>query len=164
MFHLPKEVVNHIYEYSPEHRPAYSQCMVRVKLSKVLRQIRVKGTLSRIKHIERSFDRQVSDIGDWDLESLVKRQIQDPEYIVKYLSKCRCCKRHQKYKPKNLSNTLIDTTELCKYNVLRGCRCSCRHYSRFINGAFTNRLSCSIPFSSKWAEENSNLELIDDDY
>jgi hypothetical protein len=164
MEQIPIDIENYIYEFNPNHRPLYRKCMKKIENSKLKTGIKIRGVHMRMKIISRLFDKQIDDEDNWDLETIVKREIQDPEYVMKCLANCKCCKRHQSYKPTKLGGSLITEVQILNFTYEdHRCRCPCRHNSRFINKAFTNTLNVDDIFSSKWANENLDNDYDDDD-
>ena len=56
------------------------------------------------------------------------------EYFTK-LSECKCCDRHQKNRPCNITDYKVydlNGPSKGKINACNKCNCACRHYSRII--------------------------------
>jgi hypothetical protein len=123
---LPKEIVILIYEFNPEHRKLFRNCFT---------DIRVKGTISRLKALTELFYAE-GTIGRYScLTELLVEFVNDPDYMIIQLNDCKCCSRHQTFRPKNVEdpNWLASrygwpdsVTRLHYFN----CECDCRHYSR----------------------------------
>jgi hypothetical protein len=106
---LPKEIVDKINSMNPEHRE---------KMNKNIDNIEIAGILKRLKYVDNGW----TDI----------LTIDDPDYFVTTLNKCKCCIIHQKKKPTSLCDIgdyrpFYDAIVLHDNN---SCYCYCRHYSR----------------------------------
>ena len=61
------------------------------------------------------------------------------EYLSE-LSECRCCERHQKNRPCNITDDKVydlNGPSKKKINACNKCNCACRHYSRHIAYEFS---------------------------
>ena len=61
------------------------------------------------------------------------------EYLSK-LSECKCCDRHQKNRPCNITDYKVydlNGPSKEKINACNKCNCACRHYSRHIAYEFS---------------------------
>ena len=172
MLPIVTDILNIIFEYNPEHRPLFKESLKRIITYPVFKEIEKVGAFSRINRILDEFDNNAFNSGDYDLEKLIRKHIQDPNLIIKSLHKCNCCKRHNTNKPRNLKDksVIIRITDKTKIHYISGhreCNCNCRHFSRFIYRTFHNIMDEKIPFSTKWilhddlfTEEDSNSSPI----
>lgn len=121
---FPDDIVNIISSFNPEHREKMSPVLRSIFLS----EVPIKGVFSRLEYIRN----YCTDI---------KKCIDDPEYICKILSKCRCCERHMSCRPKHFEDNpdLIHLkSKKLNFNLdeefeeYNSCSCRCRHDSRFI--------------------------------
>lgn len=130
--HISHDLMNLIYEYEPTKRKNLEKCF---------EGIHVKGTLSRIYQIDKYWQEHnknpinsripFCDFLQYHIEG-------DYEYILKNLSRCNCCSRHQILKP-----STIYCTEYYYYSqqtdfpigsyCTHSCSCTCRHVCRFIH-------------------------------
>lgn len=121
--------MNLIYEYEPTKRQNLEKCF---------EEIHVKGTMSRIYHIDKCWENIINN--SWiNFMDFLNYHIQtDYEYILKNLSICKCCSRHQTLKP-----STIFCTDYYYYSQepefpircshTHSCSCICRHISRKIH-------------------------------
>ncbi len=152
MLSITTDILNIIYEYNPEHRPLFKECLKRILTFKLLKQIPKAGTFSRINHILNEFDESVFNGGEYDLEKLIRKHIPDPNFVIQNLHKCNCCTRHMTNKPKNLNDKLT-LSGVAAPQMTRPppfCTCNCRHFSRWIYRTFNNIIDENIPLSTKW--------------
>uniref|UniRef100_A0A6C0L322 Uncharacterized protein n=1 Tax=viral metagenome TaxID=1070528 RepID=A0A6C0L322_9ZZZZ len=155
MLPIVTDILNIIFEYNPEHRPLFEKSLKRIITYPVLKEIEKVGAFSRINKILNEFDKNIFNSSDYDLEKLIKKQIHDPNFIIKSLNKCNCCQRHNTNKPKNLKDKSVIMKINCETQIHytpthSECNCYCRHFSRFIYRSFNNIMDKKIPFSTKW--------------
>ena len=148
---LPKEIIDHIYEYNAEHRIKFKECVIRIPNYKLLNQIPLGAVSCRITTIINLFDKEIEENNNWDFSKLLKENLNEPGHFVKILNKCKCCKRHQMNRPNLLNNTkyiLQDTKNNTENEV---CNCLCRHISRRIVQSFNLKtIYKNIPFTTEW--------------
>tara|TARA_B100001250_G_C19608408_1_gene703808 strand:+ start:338 stop:850 length:513 start_codon:yes stop_codon:yes gene_type:complete len=152
---IPTEVLNIIFEFNPEHRPLFKRCLKRIESYKSLRQIPINGCLSRYKYLLNIFDNQIDYGGNWDMEEIVRKYINDPEIFIRNYSKCKCCERHQILRPTSLYDKSFEyIPNIATIGMIHaGCRCPCRHNSRFIYYTFNNMMDERTPFSTAWTKD-----------
>lgn len=157
---LPIDVINLIYTFNPCHRADFAYCLKRIALSRSFRGIHYEGVKTRYKTIANLFDRQIHRSKNWDLESIMKNHIHDPDHCIRSLNLCKCCSRHQMNRPTSIDDKNPRLIKLSNKgsNTLHECNCDCRHWSRFTYKAFNNLLDDKSPFSKKWAECESDSE------
>lgn len=66
------------------------------------------------------------------LNQYYKQNISNPDALVRALSKCKCCVKHQEFRPKHLNNW---STPSFSNNFEKNdycCKCNCRHASRIV--------------------------------
>lgn len=130
---LPHELQISIYEFDASHRQRFIPS---------LRQIPFKGMKKRIDYISNMYQRQDYCINYWtNFEELLDLCVQDKEYMIKILSTCTCCVRHQRSRPYN-SNYFGISLHDASYSIgiqnlnnhVYGCKCQCecRHMSRWL--------------------------------
>tara|TARA_Y100000389_G_scaffold204601_1_gene258270 strand:- start:8554 stop:9090 length:537 start_codon:yes stop_codon:yes gene_type:complete len=160
---LPNEIITKIYEYNPCHRPLYERCMRRIPFKQVLEQIPNSGIKMRLNIINSIFDRQIWKDGNWDKETLMRKNIDDPEHVLKILGQCYCCKRHCQKRPNTLIGLNLKRRMRLSYH--RNCTCACRHNARFIYRCFNKTLMRNDRYSKKWALDHIGniLERSDSD-
>ena len=77
----------------------------------------------------------------WDLkytfEDFLLLNVSNPIHAVKVLDTCKCCKRHQRCRPKELKK-YIEQPTCQKREEIINCDCPCRHLSRFICRTFVD--------------------------
>ena len=76
-----------------------------------------------------------------DAEANFKKDLKEngPEYF-KRLSECKCCERHQKNRPCNITDYKVydwNGPSNAKINACNECNCACRFYSRQIAYEFS---------------------------
>ena len=64
------------------------------------------------------------------LADLLSVTVNDQDYMVKQLDKCKCCLRHQKNKPLDIFNPNLGTERVYPVHMRCNCECICRHFSR----------------------------------
>lgn len=150
---IPKELQILIYEFDPNHR---------IRFNPSLKQIPIKGTQSRLNKIENICDEQVFEDGNWDFETVFKKHINDPLHILKTLSQCKCCTRHQLRCPRKFQGQTFrhktNSENLCinAFNCMKPsqiCLCKCRHITRFIVNSFTPEFH-NFEYSATWANDD----------
>ena len=152
---LPSEIINIIFEFNPEHRPLLGECLKRVENYKLLKELPLKGSLSRYRYLLNKFDDKVLHSGEkMDMEALVRKHINDPNVFIKNYNKCKCCKRHQRERPRSLydKSFVSEPNPSREPSYMATCNCPCRHNSRFIYKTFNNLIDIRTPFSTEWAE------------
>ena len=127
---LPIEIIDHIYSYLHE-------------LSNCLDDIKIKGCYSRMEQIVKYWIKKKRENENYDLAyvNYLYYNLQDPQHVVTHLSKCNCCSRHQKNKPKSLNDVnylnYLSNNNLTNINQdTHSCECSCRHDCRFIHNTW----------------------------
>jgi len=115
---LPKELKICIMEYDADHR---------VNFKKALREIPIKGALSRFKGLDREYLRK-APLELISYEHIVHDCMSDKLYLCDILRTCRCCHRHSLNKPEIGEYPGFNPTDP---NVPK-CKCKCRHYLRWI--------------------------------
>lgn len=111
---LPKELQICIMEYNVDHR---------VNFKKVLREIPIKGALSRFRAMDREY-RKIAPIEFVSYDRIINNYMNDKLYLANVLKFCNCCHRHSLNKPDGLKKP---------YPILeRKCKCRCRHNIRWI--------------------------------
>ena len=155
---LPEDVIMHILEYNPEHRVQFRISLKIIPKYKLLKQIHVNITHKNFEKILNKFDEQIETNSNWDLQSLVKTNIDNPDNWIRGFHKCTCCTRHQRKKPKHINDhdymrttcipiTLISTSRSSL------CKCNCRWASRFIYNSVHNNLTKDDRYSKLWATD-----------
>ena len=76
-----------------------------------------------------------------DAEANFKKDLKEngPEYFTE-LSECKCCERHQKNRPCNITDYKVydfNGPSKEKINSCNECNCACRYYSRQIAYEFS---------------------------
>ena len=132
---LPRDIQIKICEMNPEHRELFS---------KVSEDVEISGSHSRMKSLTNIYNSDMVNDGRGNgyFGNYLVELLDDPDKVMKGLSKCKCCVRHQKCRPKSLfdpadydpnlegvSRTLFENSE-------NQCQCSCRHHCRFIFNTF----------------------------
>ena len=128
MILLPIEIINKILEYNPDHRS-------KLKLS--FHQLKIQACLQRLGYIYYIWTRDQKH--EFHFYLYLKLNIQDPEYLIHYLSQCNCCYRHSILRP-----SCLNCLEYLQYThgqapkekEILGCMCPCRYYCRILHHAF----------------------------
>lgn len=115
---LPKELKIYIMEYDADHR---------VNFKKALREIPIKGALSRFKGLDREYLRR-APLELTSYEHIINDCMSDKLHLDKILRSCRCCHRHSLNKPEIGENPGFTPTEQMNHK----CKCRCRHNLRWI--------------------------------
>jgi hypothetical protein len=119
---LPIELVEIIEEmvYGVQHRE---------KFTPMMNELMLKAAIKRMTYL---------NTGEYYLGcppyvsfvQLINEKIDDKDYLVQVLNTCKCCKKHQINRPKNINdNHLIQFSISYHYSK---CDCQCRHYARMI--------------------------------
>ena len=129
---IPREIFLLILEYGIERIPKY-----------IIDYIPKCVVLSQRYFIEQEFHRSCENNSYIPFWYILEQKCMDPEKSLEILSKCKCCKRHQKNRPENLNNYVIPTisplniTSENKEILLNYiCNCPCRNYARWIVRSF----------------------------
>ena len=76
--------------------------------------------------------------------------IEEAKLLLQTLSKCKCCKRHQKHRPCRLDDFQEDHQSQIVWAINQqqvdddsSCKCSCRHFSRWICHTFQEEIHTS---------------------
>lgn len=134
---LPVEIIEYIvYQFImiPTHKDI---------MSTSFKNIRFLGVSKRINYINNHISpyHALNYPLEYTICDLIRKYINDPEYIVKILSTCTCCSRHQNARPTSLDYnpfTFINDDDVSSsMNDYYNCRCPCRHQSRLIITTFT---------------------------
>jgi hypothetical protein len=129
--YISQDLMNHIYEYEPTKRENLEKCFS---------DIHIKGTLSRVHQIDKCWQKHnENSFNSWiAFDDFLQYHIQDDyECILKNLSRCNCCSRHQLLKPSTIYCTdYYYYSQQPELSIGRkdtySCSCSCRHESRKI--------------------------------
>ena len=109
----------------------------------VLQIFRFKNTLSRAKNLSRLYRNDLPS--DWIgetrsnylcLPDLLSVTVNDHDYMVKQLDKCKCCLRHQANRPPDILHSNLGTKKAYPYHMRSDCKCMCRHFSRQLVSSF----------------------------
>ena len=92
-----------------------------------------QNQMNKISNLYQSFYNEEHTFDELIEMSISKNRARE---LVKVLSQCQCCERHQINRPstmvENYTGYLVNT-----YGENQKCNCSCRHYCRFLNTAFS---------------------------
>ena len=164
---LPDVILNHIYEYNSNHRSNFLKSLQRIRMVPVLKHIPLKAVNQNMQNILTEYDRQIHEFGNWDLYSLLRKKINDPDHWIQTYATCRCCKRHQTKKPccihdYNFRNTTLIHDSCIPIPDIDNCQCDCRHSSRFIFKSFNNLYENNESFSRGWFsnDDDSDTESV----
>jgi|TARA_B100000768_G_C11064964_1_gene284138 hypothetical protein len=120
---LPEEVIDYIwsmnYGWAARVIQAKARCFIRNK---------VKGIIGMLKF---AFYNAKLGTGMKTYHVFFRNRVLYKGDVLTTLSACKCCPRHQKNKPTTLKKWFEinkETTEIQWHQ----CKCSCRHYSRWI--------------------------------
>lgn len=144
---LPKELKTKINMYHID------KTNYRFIMMHLLDSIKFKGCIMRIRHLERIFYSQKFLVDNTSVRNIVftdilKKYVDDPDYLISVLSECKCCLRHAKRRPKKIFNYMdnLDVFENLNHNrdwtkldCSSSCRCQCRHISRLLVYAFGDK-------------------------
>ncbi len=131
---LPTDITIKIYQFDPTHRELFRNCFT---------DIQVQGTLSRAKNLSRLYRNDLPS--DWIgetrsnylcLPDLLSVTVNDHDYMVKQLDKCKCCLRHQDNRPPDILHSNLGTKKVYPYHMRCNCKCMCRHFSRQLVSSF----------------------------
>lgn len=129
---IPREIFLLILEYGIERIPKY-----------IIDYIPKCVVLSQRYFIEQEFHRSCENNSYIPFWYILEQKCMDPEKSLEILSKCKCCKRHQKNRPENLNNYVIPTISPLNISsenkeILLNyiCNCPCRNYARWIVRSF----------------------------
>jgi hypothetical protein len=118
IMNLPREIIDEILSFNADHREPYSKCMD---------DIHTIASVYKARYICNTFDSSNTYVGRSFIDHIVSifESRDERISIIKGLSQCECCVRHQEDRPFTLvinrSTPHIDN-----------CNCICRHVSRFI--------------------------------
>ena len=104
---LPEDVILHILEYNPEHRTRLRPCLKQVHNYQLLQQLHLSTIQKKFGKILIDFDYQIETYSNWDLQSLVRKNIDNPDNWIRGFHKCNCCAKHQRKKNQNMFTTII---------------------------------------------------------
>lgn len=125
--------------------------------SNMLKKIKLKAIHYRYEYILKKFEERLN-YDYMDLESILLKNMCDPDHFINTYSLCNCCEQHSKCKPINLSLDKLnfDLNYLStKIKVSKKCNCMCRHNSRFIYKCFNNISDESVLFSKSFCKKHN---------
>ena len=157
---LPQDLINLIFEYSPEHRENFKKSLKRIPFYHNFEQIHQTGVKKRIKKVLNLCDTAALQFDNWDFESMFRNTCNDLDYFVDVLSNCKCCERHMKRRPPhfNKRKKYVNTRTQTTHN--HDCKCFCRFFCRFFHKSVTKTFTPNDPYSTIW---HDNLLRDDDD-
>jgi len=121
---LPPDIEQHILEFNVYHRP---------KLKKNFNYIYLISARKRLRYLKMLWNMNLNENYptmpiNWN--QFLNFYIPDPEIILKNLSLCRCCLRHQTNRPSNVDD-IIKINYIKPFNQKKKkCLCDCRHICR----------------------------------
>lgn len=125
LYNLPIDLIGLIFSFDNTYVDEFNKSMS---------LIRLKGCLFRMKYLIKNNKK--------NYVNSIKKNINDPEYIVHTLSKCTCCFRHIYKKPFHLyDRTWCDVISFPIENISKrdiDCKCKCRMYGRLLCRSFNS--------------------------
>lgn len=172
MYHLPKDIINLIYEFDADHREKFKEVLKRIPLILSFDSIQHVAVRIRSLNLVKKYDDQVFETGNCDFEKVIRENIDDVNRLLTVYSRCTCCSYHVEQKK------CIKVTNEAKsryyrpiryFNQFNDCTCNCHTMTSFMSKMQTNKFTFKDRYSTKWhnfhlMSESESDDESDDDF